>query len=362
MRNPRDPHTPTKPSLNAATSASASAKSAVASEPFPCPSCTYDLRGLPSGGRCPECGTRIPARPSRPTASRWLRSDRRDDIAGTWRSLGATALPPIVLISTIPFQQPFGVAIAVCVGFAPAFRLVAIRHLSKLPDDMRFVLKPQIARLHRLQQVELGFVAAVLIYAAAATFGLAPQDAVHAYRALLFGWWMTAASGIWAQLKLGDALARRLVDPSVLPTDEPSRALRRIALSMALVVAAFGLYATAFVLGSAGSGQALAVAAIVVMLVGCGVFAYAAFAALGHANLVTECVYECEALRDAPPSELAEDPLPETPTGSAPHRATMHDDAERKPKRPAQLPPLQSPPQHPPQRPPWDDDDPIPLA
>jgi len=73
-------------------------------------------------------------------------------------------------------------------------------------------------------------------------------------------------------------------------------------------------------------------------------------------------VYECEALRDAPPSELAEDPLPEPPTAPAPHRATTPDDAERKPKRPSQLPPLQSPTQRLPQRPPWDDDDPIPLA
>ena len=86
--------------------------------------------------------------------------------------------------------------------------------------------------------------------------------------------------------------------------------------------------------------------------------AYAAFAALGHANLVTECVYECEALRDAPPSELAEDPLHETPHETphapAPLHPTKTAGSEHRPKRPPQLPP--------PQRPPWDDDDPIPLA
>jgi hypothetical protein len=353
------------------------------SEPIPCEQCGYDLRGSTAGSRCPECGTPIPkVRLVRLRDE--TRRDLRADFARSWNQLGFLALPPALLLSPIPCLLPFGVGAAVALGFAPAFRVMALRSFDTLPDELRAALRETLARLHRVQRLEFVCVGLIAIYALLATFGGAPRSAWHVYFSVVLAWWCIAAAGVGAQVQLGQQLAtwlrmdldrhhaerarseratererdeaQRERERCEVPDDEETAKLlwqNRIAFLLVVAGAMLSFGATA--LASIANGGALSTTAKVVDLasnVTLGgaffVFGLVALKARAHADLVALAVHGSRLGRVAP---LAR-PAAERSASSA---ATTND---------LNLPPDWKPPSARPQRrdAASDDDAPIPLA
>ena len=262
----------------------------------PCRSCGYDLRGLPSGGRCPECGTTIP-RIHRRIATSVQQQDLRVETSGAWRSFGITALAVIPLATPLPYLLPIGVTIAVALGFAPLFRLHALKRLRELPPSMRAPVDARLRALERWQRIETFCVALVGGFALVATFAIVPKSFAIAYPILLAIWWLIALEGIVQILVTGDALAGTLIDRSVLPLiQRPVRAAR-----LAQVTGGLGFLAN--IAGSFGlSGSESAKTAALVAMVGLGFIAfaggtYACIVAAGHTTTVGDCIYEAEIFR-----------------------------------------------------------------
>ncbi len=195
----RDGHPPT-PRQHAASAPSPS------SEPIPCPQCGYDLRASIAGERCPECGGTVP-KVQLVRLREVTRRDLRVDFARAWNQLGFLALPPAFLLSPIPCLMPFGVSVSIALGFAPAFRMMALRAFDTLPDELRALSRDKLARLRRVQKLEFVCVGFIAMYAALATFGGAPRSAWNLYFATVLAWWCIAAAGIGAQVRLGQQLA-----------------------------------------------------------------------------------------------------------------------------------------------------------
>lgn len=262
----------------------------------PCRSCGYDLRGLPSGGRCPECGSTIPKIHRRIAAS-VHKQDVRMDTSGAWRSFGITALAVIPLATPLPYLLPFGVTIAVALGFAPLFRLHALKRLREMPPPMRAPVDGRLRALEQWQRIETFCVALVGVYALAATFAFVPKAAGIAYPVLLTVWWLIALQFIVQLLVTGDALAGTLVDRSVLPPI--GRAV--LAARIAQVVGGLGFLANlAGSFGSAGSATTQTVALVAMSVLGLVAFAlggYACVVAAGHTTTVGDCIYEAEIFR-----------------------------------------------------------------
>lgn len=72
-------------------------------------SCGYDLRGSPPGGRCPECGTKSPARNllnlARFGGEAWLQNASRR--IRFW-SVASVAIPPTIIVAGVPVLYPPG--------------------------------------------------------------------------------------------------------------------------------------------------------------------------------------------------------------------------------------------------------------
>jgi len=286
----------------------------------PCRSCGYDLRGLPSGGRCPECGTKIP-KVVRRIATAVLKQELRGDLADAWRSFGVTALAVIPLGTPLPSLLPFGVSIAVALGFAPLFRLHALKRLREMPATMRAPVDARMRVLERWQCIEACCVALVGVYALAATFAFVPKVAGIAYPVLLAVWWLIALHFVAQLLRTGDALAGTLIDRSVLPP------IGRAVLAARIAQVAGGIGFLANLAGSFGpAGPAAAQTAALVAMTVLGLVAfvlsgYACIVAAGHTTTVGDCIYEAEIFRTRDPDDDDErggapPPLPDAKPGT----------------------------------------------
>ena len=292
---------------------------AVGDAPHPCPGCGYDLRGLPAGGRCPECATKIPRRvrviPSSPESR-----ELRFEVAAAWSGLSVVALAPILLLTPLPYILPFGMPLAVAVGFAPCFRLVALRKFDRLPEAFAQIVAAPVRRLRALQIAELGFVAIVLVFAVGGTAGAIPGSLVWMYDATLLAWWLVAMATVSAQLRGGHAIAAQMVDPTILPSvDRPVRSalLARIVGGAGVVV---GVAATTLAAGTALAAPA-ALVGLLLLLTAAGLGVHACLLAYGHAPIVAECMIESELLREGPAPDAGEgetDPLDPPPPSSPP--------------------------------------------
>ena len=325
-----------------------------ADEELPCPTCRYDLRGRLGATVCPECGTKVP--PHFQSLAPW--ADRRDGASGAlagqvgpptspevrrtareiglsaWHSLGFLSLAPILLLSPLPCLLPFGVATAVACGFAPAFRLFALRSLGALPAPQPSRTKTLLQLCRASQVAELGCVAVVLVYAAVATFGIAPRALTAVYFGTLPVWASLAALGLVAQIRLGDALAAQLDEPNRLPAAGSFRATAGLVATSCLALfgaVCLGLSAWPTPIGWLG-GVATGILIVAALgLAACAIFARA------HAHAVADRVYESKFLR----AKERIDPM------RAPREAFLRRTPPRKSARPASA---------------RDDEPPIPLA
>jgi len=213
---------------------------------------------------------------------------------------------PVVLLTPFPFLLPFGAPVAAAVGFAPIFRIVALRKFALLPDSIGDGWRPELSRLRTLIAVEIVFTGLVWIFSIAGTFSMIPAALVPAYFTLLVLWWIVSISSIAQQLRAGHLLALRLVDPSVLP----SIARARWAAIAGRLLAALGIAAFAFALTGAPKGTMHTATGLVgygSMLLAAIAGGYACVMAFGHAPMVAECIHEAEAL-GAPRRRRPDDP------------------------------------------------------
>ncbi len=271
----------------------------------PCPNCGYDLRGTSGRMRCPECGTVVVAKPAPMfgVAGELERFSLRDELSRAWHALGFLALAPIALLSPLPCLLPFGIGLAICFGFAPAFRLMAVRAFARLPDEHRLALNPSVRFFRRTQILELCFVAAITVYAAVATFGLTTRSIVPVYYALIFGWWCSAAIGLHAQLNLGQRVILRAAAVTGQPTAPIAFVLRGILACVVVALAAAALLTSAAALPSSVSSfvKASSMLGTLTLVVVSIVFAACAIFARTHAALVAESLFVAGFLSEARP-------------------------------------------------------------
>ena len=344
MTNPHNPRRPTVPPDHAGppdSSKKTRTTERVDDQAVPCKGCGYDLRGLAAGGRCPECGRTIPNPPRRIRESN-LRAGPRDTFGGAWRSLAVPSLAPVLLLSPLPYQLPWGVVVAVCVGFAPAFRLLAMRRFDGLPEPFESDWKSSFAKLRRLQWIELAFAVASALFALIGTFGLLGKTWIPAYFSVVCLWWWIAIGVLRYQIKVGERVTEDLSDPSVLPKPMLRRARRLAFAGQAVALLGVGLMVAGMLADGDTDPQAI------LLPIGLGItFAaaaaglYVALVARGQVQLVAECIHESPVLR-------LYDPIPTNPL--------IDEDDLGQPKPPPAAtrftPPGAAP----------DDDEPIPLA
>ena len=256
-----------------------------------------------SGARCPECGTTVP-KPVRTLMEQPRRVMVRDEIYLMWHGLGNAVLAPVLLLTPLPCLIPWGVVLAVCLGFAPAFRLMSMRAFDLLPDEFAEPLAPLIASARRMQLIELAFAGAISGIAALWTFGLLPEGSTFVYYVVLVLWWMVAARAMNVQLQLGAHLADLLVDADSPHTRSVERLRQGTTLAIVLALGgAAALVSTNSGLLSAGTvlftGFETIFSVLGVLLLGSAALLFGAIAlgARGHAMYVAECVFESEALR-----------------------------------------------------------------
>ncbi|MFM1803922.1 MAG: hypothetical protein RL136_801 [Planctomycetota bacterium] len=265
--------------------------------PLPCPACGYDLRGRSRSIRCPECGAKVP-RTLRLPPSPHERLFLRESLSLGWRALANPSIAPAILLTPLPALLPFGPAVAVAAGFAPAFRLLGIRAFDAMPDELRLHFAPDFAHFRRRQMVELALVGAITLIAACWTFGLALPLLAPLYELLLVVWWIAALWGLFRQVSLGHALALRLADHALLP-DRATARLRRTLL-LAIAIGATGFAATlaaALLTHIVPAAAPLVSLGSLVVLGGAALGGYGCLLARGHAIMVAECIFESDLLK-----------------------------------------------------------------
>jgi uncharacterized membrane protein len=313
----------------------------LAEKALPCTTCGYDLRGRPGGARCPECGATVPLR-SRPASGSFSSTDHRDALFNCWYGLSTSCVFLSLLVSPLAFIVPLGVGVAVCIGFAPAFRLAALRGLDALPAAILGPTRARLVLLRQLERTQLALAVLITIGAALATVGALGSWAVPLYQIALAMWWLLALAALRVQVLFGDELSRHLVEEDTLPLEIPPRISKAI-----LATFAFGVVATAALIaaivvyrGSApatGTGTAFTVAiACCAPVVGFLAHFACAWASRAQAVLVANCAYESRMLRVDPnrrTREQAIDPaaaVASSASASPRHSFTPRDDASIK--------------------------------
>jgi DNA-directed RNA polymerase subunit RPC12/RpoP len=310
--------------------------------PFPCPTCKYDLRGRPGGARCPECGSKIPIRKRAdlPPAGSLVNtgadeSNPRLNLFNSWHGLSTWCAPSPVLISPLPYLLPIGVGIAACLAFCPAFRLSLLRAHAAMPDSVVRIYRSEYERLVRLERLQLVIAGATVLISVLATTGALFGHFGPIYQAALVAWWFVALAGLAAQVRLGDALSRGVVDQEVLPLEIPRRIISGIVITAAvggvgaltlLALSVLGRYTNLVDGGGVDVIWALAGCCTLVALIGHGLCVWAS---LTHATMVANCVYESKLLRKLTPTKGRE-------SGAA---ATTPDFVTRAPAGPRTAPP-----------------------
>jgi len=314
--------------------------------PHLCRGCRYDLRGLPLGARCPECGRKIPRKP-RQTPKPDQRLSVRESFAMAWRGLSVPSLAPVLLLTPLPYGLPWGIVVPICVGFAPAFRLLSMRRFDGLPEPFASNYERSFSLARAMQWVEIAFAAAAALCAAVGSIGslsdLFGKSWVAAYFLIISGWWWVAIGSLRLQLSFGERVAEEMTDPSALPRSTVRKARLVAILAQSAALLGIGLMAVGRNYDASTDPEA------VLSPIGLGIVALASFGGLyvalvarGHASLVAECIHENIVLRayDPPPFN----PLLEEEAGPA---------AEKPPRAETKFLPPGAPP---------DDDEPIPLA
>jgi len=328
LSDPAKPHRPIEPAADRA--------------PRPCRSCRYDLRGLPAGGRCPECGTTIPKALRKP-ASPLERESVREAFGSAWRSLAIPSLAPLLLLTPMPFSLPWGIVVPIVVGFAPWFRLLAMRRFAVLPEPFASMFERDLGLLRRLQWVEIAFAVVAALCAAIGTFSILPKAWVPVYFAVICGWWWAAMGILRFQLAVGERIAESLSDPAALPRQPVRRARIWAFLGQALALLGVGLAIAGMLFGSDERPGSILLPVGLVLVAGASLSGvYVALVAQGHAHLVAECIHEN-------PELASHDPLPFNP---------LLEEADAGSGRPPRAETRFTPPHAPPE----DDDTPIPLA
>lgn len=279
-------------------------------EPFPCPTCRYDLRGRPGGARCPECGSTIPTRKRKdlPPAGSLANtgadeSNARLNLFNSWHGLSTWCAPSPVLISPLPYLLPIGVGVAACLAFCPAFRLSLLRAHAAMPDSIIRIYRSEYERLVRLERLQLAIAGATVFISVLATTGALFGHFSPIYQAALVAWWFVSLAGLAAQVRLGDVLSRGLVDEDVLPLEIPRRIISGIVITASvggvgamtlLALSILGRYTNLVDGGSVDVIWALAGCCTLIALIGHGLCVWAS---LTHATMVANCVYESTLLR-----------------------------------------------------------------
>ncbi|MBC24646.1 MAG: hypothetical protein CMJ32_12135 [Phycisphaerae bacterium] len=89
--------------------------------------CGYDLRGLPAGGDCPECGTPIQKARLRKTSA----IEQELEPHGTMHTLAISYASIILVVTWLPFVPYIGISAMLLAVFGSGFRMIASRHLDQ---------------------------------------------------------------------------------------------------------------------------------------------------------------------------------------------------------------------------------------
>jgi hypothetical protein len=284
------------------------------------------------------------------------------------------ALAPIVLMTPLPYLLPMGPAVALAAGFAPAFRVLGLRGLGDLPIEIRARFRRDLDGLLHLQYAELGFVAAIALYALLWTVAINFPFMQTLYNALLVAWWGVALASVSTQLRVGQDLSAALVEDVELPARAVARARQLLFIAQLVggAGAAVAIVASLLPAGSVVITSVLPAGSTVLLIAGAVLGGYGCVVARGHASVVAECIFESEALKAADRTRMREHAARDAEEdAAAERRARSHVDqgidlderrAELRDALRTAIPPRPQGPQRDNDHNGNDDDAPIPLA
>ncbi len=288
------------------------------SNDLPCNSCGYNLRGLPSGGRCPECGTEV-ARSLRGdllsvAEPAWLERLDRGLLYVTIGYIGvlvsAIALPTISGLARLGLERGLGISIPDVVFSAPVligtaasliFVLVGVVDLTTL--DPRLSLTEQPVALRRIVRgaAVAALLMAVLYYsrklAGTAGRGVAPTVTGVSGWTFLFALAFTLVA---ASLYLA-RLCERI--PNLVLAKQIRLAARGFAVCLVLTAAAEALDYLSGMLKASWAATLVGVLAALLWLSVIACFLYAVSLMhrwLEHREAVKHCLLEARGNREVP--------------------------------------------------------------